>query len=119
MEQPISAAKANREFSTVLKGFRDGNSYVVTSHGKPVARIVPAGRHYARVSSAREEMLTRLAQQRVIDIGSWTRDQLYEDEEGRGLLSTRTFWLTRRVLMVPADTSRLLRLSPVFHLTPG
>ncbi|RYD22210.1 MAG: type II toxin-antitoxin system prevent-host-death family antitoxin, partial [Spirochaetia bacterium] len=42
MEEAVSAADANRRFSVLLRGVRDGNSYVVTSHGKPVARILPA-----------------------------------------------------------------------------
>jgi prevent-host-death family protein len=41
MEKTISAADANRRFSELLRGVREGQSYVVTSHGKVVARISP------------------------------------------------------------------------------
>ena len=41
MEEVVSAADANRKFSLILRGVRDGHSYVVTSHGRPVARIIP------------------------------------------------------------------------------
>ncbi len=41
MEETVSAAEANREFSKLLRGVREGNSYVVTSHGRPVAKLVP------------------------------------------------------------------------------
>lgn len=82
MEQAISAADANRTFSAVLRGVREGNSYVVTSHGKPVARIVPAGRHESIGSAARSLLLDRLAGQPVVDVGRWSRDELYEDEQG-------------------------------------
>jgi len=41
MEKTVSAADANRRFSQLLREVRQGSSYVVTSHGRPVARIVP------------------------------------------------------------------------------
>jgi prevent-host-death family protein len=41
MEKPVSAADANRKFSKLLRAVREGQSYVVTSHGKAVAKIVP------------------------------------------------------------------------------
>jgi prevent-host-death family protein len=39
MDQTISAADANRRFSRILRNVRDGQTFVVTAHGKPVARI--------------------------------------------------------------------------------
>lgn len=81
MEEVISAADANRKFSRVLRGVREGRSFVVTSHGKPVARISPVGDDDdATRERAREALLERLRRQPVIDIGPWTRDELYEDE---------------------------------------
>jgi len=41
MDRAISAAEANRKFSQLVQGVREGRSYVVTSHGKPVAKISP------------------------------------------------------------------------------
>ena len=41
MEKAVSAADANRKFSKLLRTIREGHSYVVTSHGKAVAKIVP------------------------------------------------------------------------------
>ena len=80
MEEAVSAADANRRFSLLLRGVREGHSYVVTSHGKPVARLVPAGRHDDIAASARSVLLSRLEQQPVVDAGGWTRDELYEDD---------------------------------------
>jgi prevent-host-death family protein len=80
MEQTVSAADANRKFSLILRGVRDGHSYVVTSHGRPVARIIPAGEHESVVSGARAALLSRLERQPVVHAGRWTRDELYEDE---------------------------------------
>jgi prevent-host-death family protein len=80
MEEAVSAADANRRFSLLLRGVREGRSYVVTSHGKPVARIIPAGKHTDVAASARVTLLARLEKQPVIQAGRWTRDELYEDE---------------------------------------
>lgn len=80
VDEAISAADANRRFSFLLRGVRAGRSYVVTSHGKPVARIIPAGKHDDIASSARSALLSRLEKQPVIKAGRWTRDELYEDD---------------------------------------
>jgi prevent-host-death family protein len=80
MEEAISAADANRKFSLLLRGVREGHSYVVTSHGRPVARIVSAGKHEGVAAGARSALLSRLETQPVINAGRWTRDDLYEDD---------------------------------------
>lgn len=80
MEKAVSAADANRKFSLILRGVREGNSYVVTSHGRPVARIVPADKRESVVSGARAALLSRLERQPVVSAGRWTREDLYEDE---------------------------------------
>jgi prevent-host-death family protein len=80
MEEAVSAADANRKFSLILRRVREGRSYVVTSHGRPVARIVPAGKHEEVASGARAALLSRLEAQSPTSVGHWTRDELYEDE---------------------------------------
>ena len=77
MDQAISAADANRRFSHLLREVRDGRSYVVTAHGKPVARIIPCSDADAARTTARADLLQRLGAQTAIDIGPWTRDELY------------------------------------------
>lgn len=79
MKKSVSAADANRRFSELLRTVKGGESVVVTSHGKPVARMVPVGGHDAVAARARDSLLTRLRKARVVDIGRWTRDELYED----------------------------------------
>jgi prevent-host-death family protein len=80
MDDSISAADANRGFSSLLRRVRQGRSVVVTSHGKPVAKIVPIGEHDdPTAQGARATLLARLRAQAVIDVGHWTRDELYED----------------------------------------
>ena len=77
-EETVSAADANREFSRLLRGVRDGHSYVVTSHGRPVARLLPADENFTRTAK-RNVLLARLRKQPVTDTGRWSRDELYDD----------------------------------------
>lgn len=78
MDQLIAAAEANRSFSRLLREVQGGQSFVITSHGKPVARIVPCDAAEITRVEARERLLARLTTQPVTDIGRWTRDKLYE-----------------------------------------
>jgi prevent-host-death family protein len=85
MEKSVSAADANRKFSELLKGVRKGRSYIVTSHGEPVAKLVPAEPDARLFAAARSSLLARLKAQRAVQ-GSkarrrWTRDELYEDDK--------------------------------------
>jgi prevent-host-death family protein len=79
IEDAVSAADANRRFSEILRNVRDGRSVTVTSHGKPVARIVPFDRHDATSDGARAALLNRLRAESVVTVGPWSRDELYED----------------------------------------
>jgi prevent-host-death family protein len=79
MDKAISAADANRNFSKLLREVREGQSYVVTSHGRPVAKIIPARAHLDAEERGRAALLARLRTEPVVDIGPWNRDELYED----------------------------------------
>jgi prevent-host-death family protein len=79
MEKSVSAANANRQFSKVLRAVRDGQRYVVTSHGHAVARIVPVGDEEGTAPGARTTLLKRLRSQRLSRPVRWTRSELYED----------------------------------------
>jgi prevent-host-death family protein len=76
MEKAVSAADANRKFSQLLQGVRRGRSYVVTSHGKPIAKISPVDQAGKIEAGAREMLLARLRKQSVTKAGRWTRDEL-------------------------------------------
>ncbi len=78
MDKTISAADANRTFSRVLQAVREGGSYTVTAHGKPIAKIIPIAEDGANGSGARDVLLARLRSQRVTRIGRWSRDELYD-----------------------------------------
>ncbi len=82
-ETTVPAAEANRNFSRLLRGVREGNSYVVTDHGRPVAKLVPADDREAAEQAARnaafEALMRRLESQPATNTPrTWTRDELYE-----------------------------------------
>jgi prevent-host-death family protein len=85
MEKSVSAADANRKFSELLRGVRKGRSYVVTSHGEPVAKLVPAEKDGQIAAGARSSLLARLKSQPAVKGAKarrrWTRDELYEDDK--------------------------------------
>ena len=78
MERAVSAADANRKFSKLLRMIREGHSYVVTSHGKAVAKMVAIERDDAATPGARSALLKRLRSEPVVTVGRWTRDDLYK-----------------------------------------
>ena len=80
MDKIVSAAEANRRFSQLLRSVREGDSYIVTAHGKPVARIVPADRDDRMMERSRALLFARLRSQPAVNAGRWTRDELYDDE---------------------------------------
>jgi len=83
MEKIVSAADANRKFSELLRGVRRGQTYIVTSHGEPVARIVPAEPDIEKRKRAwavlRAALEARPAAKGTKARVKWTRDELYED----------------------------------------
>lgn len=79
MDKAVSAADANRRFSELLRTVKQGRSVVVTSHGKPVARITPVVEDDRAAGGARSALFARLRRERVVKAGRWTRDELYDD----------------------------------------
>lgn len=84
MNKTISAAEANRSFSSLLRGVREGHSYVVTSHGKPVAKItaLEAPDEVAerrRREKAKRELMARLRSQPILNLPRITREGMHED----------------------------------------
>lgn len=75
MDRYITATEANQRFSEMLRDVADGESFVVTSRGKPLARI-------ARVDAERRggdvtPLLDYLRGLPSSVIGPWSRDDLY------------------------------------------
>ena len=79
MEKSVSAADANRRFSELLRTVKEGRSVVVTSHGKPVAKIMPVVEDERTAEAARSALFARLRRERAVKAGRWTREELYDD----------------------------------------
>ncbi len=79
MNKTVAAADANRRFSELLRTVKKGESIVVTSHGKPVAKISPIVEDNRAEEGARSALFARLRRERVVNVGRWTRDELYDD----------------------------------------
>lgn len=79
MDKTVSAADANRRFSELLQTVKTGRSVVVTSHGKPVAKISPVTGDDRAAAGAVSALFARLRRERVVKAGRWTRAELYDD----------------------------------------
>jgi prevent-host-death family protein len=79
-EKRISASEANRNFSGLLRRVRKGQEFVVTSHGEPVAKIVPCDddAESMKRKKAWKKLMDRVSRQPVKIIEPWTREDLYE-----------------------------------------
>ena len=74
----ISAANANRYFSSVLRDVATGEVVTVVSRGKPVAVISAANKEDAFKLRAHKNLVERLKSQPSTGARNWTRDELYE-----------------------------------------
>lgn len=75
MDRAISASEANQRFSELLRDVAAGESFTVTSRGKPVARVTPVDRDGARRSVDR--LLGFVEGLPLRRAGDWKRDDLY------------------------------------------
>ncbi len=84
----VTASQANRDFSALLRQVAAGETVVVTSHGRPVAKLMPASADEAGQSDADRArrraawglLEQRLRSQPARNLGRFDRSKLYEDE---------------------------------------
>jgi prevent-host-death family protein len=76
MEKTIQASEANRQFSRILREVAGGDTFTVTSHGRPIARIIPV--EPMDRDAAKERLLEHLRSQPVMNMGPWRREELYD-----------------------------------------
>jgi prevent-host-death family protein len=80
----VPAAEANRAFSKLLRAAREGKRITITSHGQPVAELIPAGEgareavERDRRGEAHRRLIEHLRAVKPIVVGPWTREDLYE-----------------------------------------
>ena len=73
----VTAAEANRRFSSVLREAARGETITVLSRGRPAATIGPAQTDRAQLRAAKAALLKRLRSQAVTGRRTWTRKELY------------------------------------------
>lgn len=81
MVKTVTAADANRRFSEILQTVKKGGCFVVTSHGQPVAEIIPVREDDSSRESARSALFARLRKEKPLKVGRWNRDELYRECE--------------------------------------
>jgi prevent-host-death family protein len=74
----VSAADANRQFSSVLREVARGETFTVLSRGKPVAIISGAKPKDGHRKVARASLIARLRAQGTSGSRNWSRDDLYK-----------------------------------------
>jgi prevent-host-death family protein len=75
MDRAITASEANQHFSEMLRAVAQGESFIVMSRGRPVARVTPVDA--ADQAHALRELIDYLASQPRRRLGDWRRDDLY------------------------------------------
>jgi prevent-host-death family protein len=77
MDRAISASDANQRFSEMLREVQAGESFIVTSRGRPVAKVVPIGDIDGQGAAidALLDFVTGLPRRRA---EAWRREDLYE-----------------------------------------
>jgi len=84
MNRRVSTTEVEQNLTSILHDIEEGETFVVTSDGKEVARILPVETfdpNSEKAKQARKELFERLEQVKAIDIGPWTRAELYEEGE--------------------------------------
>lgn len=80
MPKTISSTEANRHFAEVLRQIDEGETFIVTSHGRPRIRMERVSEDVLEREAATERFLTHFEMQPGHPITPWTRDELYDDE---------------------------------------
>ena len=77
MERAITASDANQRFSELLREVQDGETFVVTSRGRPVAKMVPVD-DLDRQAPAIDALLAHVETLPRRSLSGWSRADLYE-----------------------------------------
>ena len=77
MERAITASDANQRFSEMLREVQDGETFVVTSRGRPVAKVTPVDA-LEQQGPAVDALLDYVETLPRRHGGAWRRGDLYE-----------------------------------------
>ena len=76
MEKYVSATEANQRFPELVRKVSAGDSYIVTSRGKPLIKMVPLEKKSLKGSL--EEFYAKCDARGPIITGPWKREDLYD-----------------------------------------
>lgn len=77
MERAITASDANQRFSEMLRAVQGGDTFVVTSRGRPVAKVISVDEPVGQKQKVLE-LLDFVRTLPVRHAGDWRREDLYE-----------------------------------------
>ena len=75
----IATTEANRQFSKVIQEVREGETFVVTSHGEPVAKITAFKREESDRQRALDAYFTSRKAVKPMNLGRFNRDDAYDN----------------------------------------
>jgi prevent-host-death family protein len=75
----VTAAEANRKFSSILRDVSQGEELTIISRGKPVATIGPVKTDSPSHRVAKTNLVNRLRKRDKSESRDWTRNELYND----------------------------------------
>ena len=78
MDRLITATEANQRFSEMLREVADGESYTVTSRGRPVARVTPVRDSDVEIRRRQADLLDYLKSRKPFQVKPWKREDLYD-----------------------------------------
>lgn len=81
MPKTISATEANRRFSELLRLIDEGETFIVTTHGRPRVRMERVRKDAHEQSAANGQPRDRRRHQESQDVSLVARDRRYEDAE--------------------------------------
>ena len=76
MDKYVSATEANQRFPELVRKVSAGDSYIVTSRGKPLIKMVPLEKKLSKGSL--EEFYAKCDARGPIITGPWKREDLYD-----------------------------------------
>ncbi len=74
----MTASEANQRFSELLRRVQQGETFTITSRGRPVARVEQAAESWEERVAKQREWLAKLESLPIRHAYGWTRDELYD-----------------------------------------
>lgn len=77
MDRIVTATEANQRFSELLRDVSQGDSFTITSRGKPVARVTAPVPEQSQADKI-DAYIERTKNRPIVYTGPWKREDLYK-----------------------------------------